>query len=102
MPPDWLLPPPAGGPRSGLLDAARAKRFPGDGDSAVGSHHDVPVITADRAALEATELVPFRAAIEAGVQSIMTGHLVVPAVDPVWPATLSRPILTDLLRVELG
>ncbi|HEY7173850.1 MAG TPA: glycoside hydrolase family 3 N-terminal domain-containing protein, partial [Micromonosporaceae bacterium] len=82
--------------------ASCAKHFPGHGDTGVDSHHDVPVIGADRAALDACELVPFRAAIEAGVLAIMTGHLVVPAVDPHTPATLSRPILTDLLRIELG
>jgi beta-N-acetylhexosaminidase len=82
--------------------AACAKHFPGHGDTSIDSHHDVPVITSDRAALDACELVPFRAAIAAGVQSVMTGHLVVPAIDPYRPATLSRAILTDLLRVELG
>jgi len=82
--------------------AACAKHFPGHGDTAIDSHHDVPVITADRAALDACELVPFRAAIAAGVKSIMTGHLVVPAVDPDRPATLSGAILTGLLRDELG
>ncbi len=82
--------------------AACAKHFPGHGDTAVDSHHDVPVIRADRAALDACELLPFRAAMEADVQVIMTGHLIVPAIDPDHPATLSRPILTDLLRVEMG
>jgi beta-N-acetylhexosaminidase len=82
--------------------AACAKHFPGHGDTAVDSHHSLPLINRDRAALEACELVPFRAAIEAGVRAIMTGHLLVPALDPSLPATLSRRILTDLLRVELG
>lgn len=82
--------------------AACAKHFPGHGDTAVDSHHDVPVIPADRAALDACELVPFRAAIDAGVRAVMTGHLVVPAIDPHRPATLSRAVLTDLLRVEMG
>jgi beta-N-acetylhexosaminidase len=82
--------------------AACAKHFPGHGDTAVDSHHTVPLINRDRAALEACELVPFRAAIEAGVRAVMTGHLLVPAYDPELPATLSRRILTDLLRVELG
>src|SRR5262249_26435994 len=52
--------------------------------------------------LDDGELLPFRAAIAAGVRAIMTGHLVVPAIDPDLPATLSHPILTGLLRVELG
>jgi beta-N-acetylhexosaminidase len=82
--------------------AACAKHFPGHGDTGIDSHHDVPVITADRAALEACELLPFRAAIDAGVATIMTGHLVVPAIDPGRPATLSYPVLTELLRGELG
>jgi beta-N-acetylhexosaminidase len=82
--------------------AACAKHFPGHGDTGVDSHHDVPVITADLAALDACELPPFRAAIAAGVKAIMTGHLVVPAIDPDRPATLSKLILTDILRGELG
>ncbi|MEV6850872.1 glycoside hydrolase family 3 protein [Actinoplanes sp. NPDC051411] len=82
--------------------AACAKHFPGHGDTAVDSHHSLPLIDRDRAALEACELLPFRAAIEAGVRAVMTGHLLVPAFDPELPATLSRRILTDLLRVELG
>ena len=82
--------------------AACAKHFPGHGDTAVDSHHDVPVINRSRERLADVELVPFQAAIAAGVQSIMTGHLLVPAYDPELPATLSRRILTGLLREELG
>ncbi|BCJ55634.1 hydrolase [Actinoplanes sp. NBRC 14428] len=82
--------------------AACAKHFPGHGDTAVDSHHDVPVIDHDLARLEECELMPFRAAIAAGVQSIMTGHLLVPAYDPELPATLSRRVLTGLLREKLG
>ncbi|MEV4622071.1 glycoside hydrolase family 3 protein [Asanoa sp. NPDC049573] len=82
--------------------AACAKHFPGHGDTAVDSHHDLPHIPRDRAGLDAVELLPFRAAIEAGVQAVMTGHLLVPAVDPDLPATLSRSVLTGLLRDELG
>ena len=82
--------------------AACAKHFPGHGDTAVDSHHDVPMIPADRARLDACELPPFRAAIDAGVQAIMTGHLLVPAIDPHQPATLSHAVLTGLLRNELG
>jgi beta-N-acetylhexosaminidase len=89
----------------GLQDAgvaACAKHFPGHGDTSVDSHHSVPVIDRSRAQLEACELVPFRAAIAAGVQCVMTGHLLVPAYDDRLPATLSPRILTDLLRHELG
>jgi beta-N-acetylhexosaminidase len=82
--------------------AACAKHFPGHGDTATDSHHDVPVILADRAALDACELLPFRAAMDADVQAVMTGHLLVPAIDPDRPATLSKPILTGLLRIEMG
>ncbi len=82
--------------------AACAKHFPGHGNTSVDSHHAVPVIDRRRDLLEQIELVPFRAAIAAGVQAVMTGHLLVPAYDDTLPATLSRPILTDLLRGELG
>jgi beta-N-acetylhexosaminidase len=82
--------------------AACAKHFPGHGDTSVDSHHAVPLIDRSREQLDACELVPFRAAIAAGVQSVMTGHLLVPAYDGELAATLSPRILTDLLRVELG
>jgi beta-N-acetylhexosaminidase len=83
---------------------ATAKHFPGHGDTAADSHIDLPVIRADRARLDQLELVPFRAAISAQVDSIMTGHLNVPALepDPNTPATLSHNILTDVLRKQLG
>jgi beta-N-acetylhexosaminidase len=83
---------------------ATAKHFPGHGDTAADSHMDLPVIRADRARLDDLELVPFRAAISLQVDSIMTGHLSVPALepDPNTPATLSHNILTDLLRKQLG
>src|SRR3981189_3394311 len=82
---------------------ATAKHFPGHGDTAADSHIDLPVIRADRAHLDQLELVPFRAAISAGVGSIMTGHLSIPALepDPNTPATLSNNVLTGLLRDEL-
>jgi beta-N-acetylhexosaminidase len=83
---------------------ATAKHFPGHGDTATDSHIDLPVIKANRQRIESLELVPFRAAITAGVGSVMTGHLNVPAFepDPNTPATLSPNILTDLLRNQLG
>src|SRR5215470_7769111 len=83
---------------------ATAKHFPGHGDTTADSHIDLPVVTADRQRLDKLELVPFRAAIAAGVGSIMTGHLNVPALepDPNTPATLSSRVLTDLLRKQLG
>ncbi|MFI2664789.1 glycoside hydrolase family 3 protein [Micromonospora carbonacea] len=82
--------------------AACAKHFPGHGDTRVDSHHDLPRIGGSRAQLDAAELVPFRAAVAAGVQAVMTGHLLVPALDPRLPATLSPRILGGLLREELG
>ncbi len=83
---------------------ACAKHFPGHGDTSTDSHLDLPTLTADRARLESVELVPFKAAIAAGVGSVMTGHLAVPSIepDPNLPATLSPHITTDLLRKELG
>src|SRR5258707_558171 len=83
---------------------ATAKHFPGHGDTAADSHIDLPVIRADRARLDSLELVPFRAAIAMNVDSIMTGHLNVPALEPDanTPATLSHNILTDVLRTQLG
>lgn len=83
--------------------AATAKHFPGHGDTAVDSHTGFPVITHTREVWERLDAVPFRAAIAAGVDAIMTGHLLVPALDASGdPATLSRPILTGILRERLG
>ncbi|MGC4807273.1 glycoside hydrolase family 3 protein [Micromonospora sp. DT233] len=82
--------------------AACAKHFPGHGDTRVDSHHDLPRIGKTRRQLDACELVPFRAAVAAGVRAVMTGHLLVPALDPELPATLSPRILGGLLRDELG
>lgn len=79
-----------------------AKHFPGHGNTAVDSHLQLPVIAQERAGLDQVELPPFQAAIAAGVDAIMTAHLQVPALDPQYPATLSAPILTQLLRQELG
>jgi beta-N-acetylhexosaminidase len=82
--------------------ATVAKHFPGHGDTAVDSHFGLPEVTHTRAQLEAIDLPPFRAAIAEGVDTIMTAHVVVRSVDPSGaPATMSRPILTGLLRGEL-
>ncbi len=82
---------------------ASAKHFPGHGDSKVDSHHELPVLELDRERLNKLELEPFRRAIAAGVKSIMVGHLSIPALDPSGtPASLSKPIITGLLREELG
>ncbi|MER6534515.1 glycoside hydrolase family 3 protein [Streptomyces sp. 900105755] len=82
--------------------AACAKHFPGHGDVAVDSHHGLPVYEADRERIAEQALPPFRAALDAGVRAVMSGHLLVPAYDPDLPATLSRRILEELLRQELG
>lgn len=84
--------------------AAVAKHFPGHGDTAVDSHLDLPVIAHHRARLDAVELVPFRAAIEEGVDGIMAAHVAFPSIDPDLsrPATLSAAVLQGLLREELG
>ncbi len=83
---------------------ATAKHFPGHGDTAVDTHLDLPTIDQPRTRLDAVELPPFRAAIAEGVDAVMSSHIVLPALDPTpgVPATLSRPILTGLLREELG
>ncbi len=80
------------------------KHFPGHGDTKIDSHQDLPVINIDRLNLAVNELVPFIEAIRAGVHSVMIGHLSVPAIEPEprLPATLSKAIITDLLKGEMG
>lgn len=82
--------------------AACAKHFPGHGATVQDSHLEMPVVDADLDLLTRRELVPFRAAIAAGVQSIMIGHLDVPALTRGVAATLSKPAITGLLRESLG
>lgn len=80
-----------------------AKHFPGHGDTAVDSHMALARIDSDRERLNTIELPPFRAAIAAGVDSIMTAHLMIPALEPEpIPVTVSRKVMTDLLQTELG
>ncbi len=80
-----------------------AKHFPGHGDTATDTHIGLAVVPSDIERLDSVELVPFRSAIEAGVDAVMTAHVAVPEVtgDPAVPATLSRKILTGLLRDKL-
>ncbi len=80
-----------------------AKHFPGTGDITLDPHLELATVTGDRNRLDTVELVPFRAAIEAGVGAVMTEHIAVPALDPEpdMPATFSYPITTGLLRQEL-
>ena len=87
--------------QSGVI--ACAKHFPGHGDTEVDSHIGLPVLPFDRGRLEAVEFPPFRAAMQAGVLSVMSSHLAVPLLDHSGdPASLSRPIVTGVLREELG
>lgn len=81
---------------------ATAKHFPGHGDTEVNSHLDLPVVDVSRARLDSIELLPFRAAVNAGVGAVMTFHGVLPALDTSRvPATLSRSVLGRLLRDEM-
>src|SRR6266851_5202830 len=84
--------------------SAVGKHFPGHGDTDVDSHRDLPVVAHSLERLESLEFLPFKAAIQAGVDGIMTAHLYLPAIEPQQdlPATLSRTVLTGVLREQLG
>jgi len=83
--------------------AGAAKHFPGHGDTATDSHTGLPVVDHTRAEWERMDRPPFQAAIDAGVPAIMTAHISLPALDPSGdPATLSEPIMTGILREEMG
>ncbi len=80
-----------------------AKHFPGHGDTRTDSHIELPVIAADRDRLDRVELAPFRAAVDAGVDAVMTAHVAVPGVlGSDLPATLAPELMTGLLRDEMG
>ena len=83
---------------------ATAKHFPGHGDTATDTHYDTACVPHDLARLRAVELRPFAAAIAQGVDAIMTAHVSFPAIEPDTsvPATLSKAVLTGLLREEMG
>lgn len=81
---------------------ACGKHFPGHGDTATDSHLELPRVAKSLAELEALELVPFTRAIAAGLPLLMTAHVVYPALDPIWPATLSEVIIPSILRKKLG
>jgi beta-N-acetylhexosaminidase len=91
-----------GAQEAGMI--ATAKHFPGHGDVASDSHLELPVLDVSRERLNSVELPPFKAAIDAGVGAVMTAHIYLPALESQKgiPATLSRSVLTDLLRGELG
>ncbi|MFF4367482.1 glycoside hydrolase family 3 protein [Streptomyces sp. NPDC001594] len=83
--------------------AATAKHFPGHGDTETDSHVGLPVMRHSRAQWEELDEPPFRAAVQAGADVVMTAHIVFPALDPSGdPATLSHPIVTGILRERLG
>lgn len=82
--------------------AACGKHFPGHGDTSTDSHHELPLVEHPPDRIEAVELTPFRAAIEADVASIMTAHILIPAYDTAQPATLSKAIVDMLLKKRLG
>lgn len=87
--------------RAGVL--ATPKHFPGHGNTSEDSHESLPSVTRSREELEACDLIPFQSAIDAGAACIMTAHVRYPALDPSGePATLSKPILVDLLRKQMG
>ena len=78
-----------------------AKHFPGHGDASVDPHLELPVFAGTMGRLESTELVPFRAVIAEGVPLVMTAHILLPQIDPAFPASLSRTILDGILRRRL-
>ncbi|MGR7943031.1 glycoside hydrolase family 3 protein [Paenibacillus sp. M.A.Huq-81] len=81
---------------------ASAKHFPGHGDTAFDSHSTLSKVTYSGEVLRSVHLAPFKAAIDAGIPAIMTAHVIVEAIDPNLPATLSEKVLTGLLRKEMG
>src|SRR5690606_28321529 len=86
---------------NGILTTA--KHFPGHGDTGTDSHYALPLIVHGRERLDSLELYPFRQIVNAGIAGVMVAHLNVPALDSSnVPSTLSRKIVTDLLRNELG
>lgn len=84
----------------GILGAA--KHFPGHGDTSTDSHLELPILNLSREDLRNRELIPFQALIGEKILLIMTAHILFPQIDPKVPATLSKTILTDILRQELG
>ena len=82
--------------------AATAKHFPGAGDTASDPHHELPLVQRTNTELADRELIPFRAALDAGVRMVMTGHFALPGMDHDLPTSLSAAVLRDLLRGQLG
>ncbi|TDS08428.1 glycoside hydrolase family 3 protein [Sphingobacterium paludis] len=91
----------------GMVDGgiiASLKHFPGHGDTEVDSHHDLPQLNFTKKRLDTLEIFPFRALIKAGAPAIMVAHMNIPSLDatPNIPSSISRKVVTDLLRKELG
>ncbi|GAA4515205.1 glycoside hydrolase family 3 protein [Sphingobacterium thermophilum] len=91
----------------GMIDGgvlASIKHFPGHGDTDVDSHHDLPVLNFTKERLESLELYPFRELINQGATAVMVGHMFIPALDntPNMPSSISKKVVTDLLRKQLG
>lgn len=85
--------------KSGIVTCA--KHFPGHGNTLVDSHEDLPVENVDLARLNEVELIPFRRAVKARVDMIMTSHIKFPQIDPQWPATLSEIFIQKMIREDL-
>ncbi len=90
----------AGAHEFGMMTTA--KHFPGHGDTESDSHIFVPVVKGDAARLDTVELPPFRKAVQAGVDTVMVGHVLAPALDPNHVATISPAIVTGLLQEKMG
>ncbi|MET0959132.1 MAG: glycoside hydrolase family 3 N-terminal domain-containing protein, partial [Psychrobacillus psychrotolerans] len=78
------------------------KHFPGHGDTAVDSHKELPIIQKSLKDLQGLELIPFKKAINHGTEVVMTGHILLPKIDPTYPASLSEKIIKGILRKQLG
>ncbi|MBB6446155.1 beta-N-acetylhexosaminidase [Bacillus benzoevorans] len=78
------------------------KHFPGHGDTSVDSHLELPTVNKSLAELEELELIPFAAAVENGADVVMAAHILLPKIDPTYPSSMSKVILTDMLREQLG
>lgn len=79
-----------------------AKHFPGHGDTGFDTHSTLAKVSYSAEELRRVHLPPFQAAIDQGIESIMTSHIIIESIDPVLPATLSKKVLTELLREEMG
>lgn len=84
------------------MEVSAAKHYPGHGDTDVDSHYGLPMVDKSVDELWQTELLPFKRAIESGVPAIMTAHIIYPKLDRENPASMSKILLTDMLRGELG